>query len=229
METPPADRMVTITFGISKVVSLLDQNGNVLTRFTEKDGEQAPSGTMLWSRSKNYAAVTFDPPAGPANSFLIIDHDGSRLSELRRARFYPMWSPTQDLLAYLSLDNRLYVVDQQGTPLQVSEPFEPRLCSFCGTAPMWSPGGTRVALAVNIGDVAIPMDTVVCLLGLDGKISYISLMDYRWDSFSLWWLDESHLLIECLSKVYRYLVIDAETEAVQVISSSTDLTPAPAP
>jgi hypothetical protein len=223
--------MVTITFGISEVVSLLDQNGSVLTRFTEKDGKQAPSGTMLWSRSKSYAVVTFHPPAGPASSFLIIDHDGNRLSELRRARFYPMWSPTQDLLAYLSLDNRLYVVDQKGTPLQVSEPFEPRLCEFCGTAPMWSPGGTQVALAVNIGDVAIPKDAVVCLLGLDGKISYISLMDYRWDGLSLWWLDESHLLVQCdhNSRVYRYLLIDAETGAMRVISSSADLMPAPMP
>ena len=180
--------------------------------------------------------VEFHPPTGAAMSFLIIDRDGNRLSDLLSAYWGPYWAPTQDILAYQNRqDDRLYITDGNGVTQVVSEPFSPRMCGACSIPPRWSPDGRRVALIVTIGPMATLSDIPLCLASLDGNISCVSLLAWNMRNPDAQWLDNRYLLIrgtiqlEEGTPIYRYLVLDAESDTMREVTTGTDLTPTPSP
>jgi len=243
MKEPPEDRQVVLepwdTWG-GQEISLLDKDGRLLARFTAADSGGSPPMNILWSRSKDRAVVGFYPPASTAMSFFIIDRDGNRLSDLRAAYWGPVWSPTDDLLAYQALSNqdgRLHIVDGNGVSLALSEPLSPQLCSSCSVQPIWAPEGSSVSLIVEIGDVAITWDIILCVLRPEGTVWHISLLDYD-AGFrgvgSIHWLDNRYLLLEkgiwqqqLDGYRYRYFVFDTESRTIREGWNSKDLTPTP--
>jgi len=242
MHEPPADRQVVrITQGpdvYDNETLLLDRQGTTLARFTEADGG-LPPGEIMWSWDKERAVVEFHPSAGSVVVFLIIDRDGRRLNGPLAAYWGPMWSPTQNLLAYHNTtDSRLYIVDGDGTPLAVSEPFLPRACGSCSVPPQWSPDGERVALIVYIGDVGRATENIpLCLLDLGGAVSCVSLLEYPIRGLDMHWLDNRYLLIQGKGTerqvagpdFYRYFLFDTESGTIREVDSSKDLTPTPEP
>jgi hypothetical protein len=237
MWEPPDDRQVVRKFqgaDIYNELTLLDRDGNLLARFTQANCGYPPA-EILWSQSKQRAVVELMTGAGTSQPFLIIDRDGNRISDLLKAYWGPMWSPTQDLLAYQALDDRLYIVDGNGGLRVSSEPFAPRACSACSVPPQWSPDGGQVALIVNIGDVARTTDIPLCLLSLDGTVSCVSLLAYYMRELDMHWLDSRYLLIQGTKwqangpDIYRYFVFDTERQTIREVTSSSDLTPTAEP
>lgn len=232
---PPGNRQVLLEGeGSNSTLSLLDREGNLVIRFTEAEGEYPP-GRILWSRSKNRAIIEFYPAASTVISFFIIDQDGNQLSDLYKAFWGPLWSPREDLLAFQSTDDRLYVVDGDGSVQLVTEPFSPRLCSSCSIPPLWSPNGSRIAFIAKTGEMAVTSDIPLCLLALNGVVCCTSLMDFHPGSLDAVWLDNSTFLVQSVNEqaegpsLYRYFVFDAESEIIYEVASGSDLTPTPLP
>jgi hypothetical protein len=233
MREPPGDRQVThISEGAVKYdeVSLLDRDGTLLANFTEADGGGYIPDEILWSWNKECAVVEFHAAGGSVESFLIIDRNGKRLSSLLGAYWGPMWSPTRNLLAYHSTaDSRLYIVDENGSPVVVSDPFTPRACIACSVAPQWAPDGSEVALIVYIATPGgATQDIPLCLMNLDKTVTCTSLLAYNEEGLDMHWLDNRYLLLRTrVSLGYRYFVFDTTTNGIREVTNSTDLTPVP--
>jgi Tol biopolymer transport system component len=164
--------------------------------------------------------------------FFLIDRDGRQLSDMTYAYYDPVWSPTEDVLAYqggFSVQERLFIIDADGVPLAVSEPLAPRTCMACSTLPRWAPDGNKVALITKIGETPLTVsDIVLCIAHVDGTVFHMSLLTYLSNIEQLVWLDNSHLLMQAWKgerySEEHYLLFDNEAKTVQEITSSFELT-----
>jgi hypothetical protein len=199
----------------------LDGEGNTLAQFTEQDGDGHSPMEVLWSRSKQTAVVEFIAYASTPVPFLMINRDGNKLTDLLHAYWCPVWSPTQDLLAYQDVrgENRLLILDHNGNPVSVSKPLSPRMCSICSIPPRWSPDGRMVATHVKISDnPARAADLLTVIASSDGTVSHFSWLNYGIDPADFQWLNNRYLLVRDFTgwsvPVYRYFVFDVVEQTI---------------
>jgi hypothetical protein len=237
MQEPPGDRQIILEGNLSSMtLSLLNNQGDLLAQFTPSDSDWGSPTGVLWSSSKERAVVLFLGSAGEWTNFILIDRDGHRLSDVLGGYYFPVWSPTQELIAFEGLqagENRLCIMDGAGTLLVASPPISPRLCLVCGDLPQWSPTGDCAALTVYIGEAAVPWDDLLVTACASGTASLVKLREYDLRHVSARWLDTTHLVLRgsrwLQSDVTRYMLFDLRTGALQEVTNSIDLTPAPAP
>jgi len=237
MEEPPGDRQV-VREGEwhSPTLSLLDNQGTLLARFTRLESSEARPHDVLWSPSKDRAVVVFGFES-TWMLFMLIDRDGNRLNDIIHGYWFPVWSPTQDLVAFEGIqagENRLCIIDGNGRFLAAGSPLSPRMCMSCSDLPQWSPNGTCAAVTVVIGDVtgtSESYDNFLAVACADGALFHIKLRDYDLNDGHLHWLDDAHILVRgnpwWQSDIVRYLLLDLETGTIREVSSSMDLTPTP--
>ncbi len=241
MEEPPPDRHIELTHDegdwYSITLSLLDSQNHVLAQFSNlEDGWRGGPWDVLWSPSKGRAVVHFSGAASTSMAFLLIDRDGNRLSDVIYGHYFPVWSPTQDLLAFEGRpaeEDQLGILDGEGTLRAAGAPLSPRLCQACGDLPEWSPNGSCAAVMVQVGELAVPRDELLSIACADGAVFDIKLRDYDLQYAHHLWLDDSHLLLQGSrwrqSGTTRYILYDIETGILQEVLSSKDLPPTPLP
>ncbi len=239
MEEPPQDRQVELVHDekdwYSTTLSLLDNQGNLLARFSPLEPDGAAPSQVLWSSSKDRAVVLFRGPSPAWSIFMLIDRDGNRLGDTIYSHNFPVWSPNIDLIAFegsCAGENRLCIIEE-GMVLTAGEPLSPRLCDNCGDLPQWSPNGSCAAVIVQIGEMAVPQDDLLAVVCPDGAVFHVKLWDYGIDDGHLRWLDGTHLLMRGKQQrqpdMVRYLLFDLETGTLREVTNSTDLTPTPLP
>jgi hypothetical protein len=167
-------------------------------------------------------------------NFLLIDRDGHRLSDVIHGFWFPVWSPTQDLVAFEGTqagETRLCIIDSNGRVLAAGTPLSPRMSMSSGDLSQWSPNGTCAAVNVEIGEMAVPQDNFLAVACADGTLFHIKLRDYGLHYGHLRWLDDSHILVRGKqwrqADIVRHLLFDLGTGTIREVSGSMDLTPTP--
>ena len=186
-------------FGDSQVIWTVDSSGEALDRVFDTVPESTPSGNYYLPMAALHADVSADGSrilfptcdiitrrtwgGGKIRSHEIatvaIDGTGQqRVTENKQTEFYPVWSPDETRIAFVSNwnkypedaytlpeDLRLYILSDEGST--VSSTVDSPVGGVALAPPVWSPGGRYIAFLVNEG-TSLPDYQVIYTVQADG-------------------------------------------------------------
>jgi Tol biopolymer transport system component len=142
----PDGQHITFISGIeSRAVYVLDVNGGTLQHITDSlERAWSPNSDLLV-----YSAYQ----QGNYDLFAIEIATGAtrQLTDTLEDERYPVWSPTGEHLAFIATygyDDILCIMAADGTVQQIDLSTQLGYRVYAGEAPVWSPDGTRLVLAL---------------------------------------------------------------------------------